>query len=187
MIKTKTGENEGRKTMGVDTHGKIKGHISIYTLADYIKEKYGAAKIENITKIEGLPDYLYGTIYFADGDDHRIMSYYYNPGSRENYEFWVQHGLKDMADTITTNLSLSYWNNSEAIIKDIISHFGGGWLDANDCDDTSYYFVPAADGFDFRKYKDDMTHIMQSDIHSMYGPRVCLHLDNGDTITMVNS
>lgn len=173
--------------MSVDTHGRIKGHISIYDLADYIKEKYGSARIGDITKREDKPDYLYGIIDFKDGNDCRIMSYYYNPESKENYEYWVQHGLKEMVDAKTTNLTLSCWGNSEVIIKDIISHFGGGWLDANDCDDTYYYFVPAADGADFRKYKDDMTHIMQSDIHSLYGPRVCLHLDNGETVTIMNS
>ena len=25
------------------------------------------------------------------------------------------------------------------IIKEIVAHFGGGWIDENDCDDEDYY------------------------------------------------
>ena len=39
----------------------------------------------------------------------------------------------------TTSLSLGKWNSSVEIIKDIVTHFGGGWIDEDDCDSEDYY------------------------------------------------
>lgn len=39
----------------------------------------------------------------------------------------------------TTYISLGFWGSSVEIIKEIVSYFGGGWVDENDCDDKEYY------------------------------------------------
>ena len=44
-----------------------------------------------------------------------------------------------MVESETTYLSLGYWGSSIEIIKEIVAHFGGGWIDENDCDDKEYY------------------------------------------------
>ena len=46
-----------------------------------------------------------------------------------------------MVRSETTFISLSYYGASVEIIKEIVAHFGGGWVDDNDCDDKSYYPV----------------------------------------------
>lgn len=46
-----------------------------------------------------------------------------------------------MVRSETTFISLSYYGSSVEIIKEIVAHFGGGWVDDNDCDDYPYYPV----------------------------------------------
>ena len=73
-------------------------------------------------------------------DEDRMLFYNYsNLNSYENLEFYSKHNLREMVETETTYLSLGYWGSSVEIIKEIVAHFGGGWIDENDCDDKEYY------------------------------------------------
>lgn len=51
----------------------------------------------------------------------------------------MKRGLSDMVECESVSLILGYWGNSVEIIQKIIEHFGGGWIDENDCDDVTYY------------------------------------------------
>lgn len=46
-----------------------------------------------------------------------------------------------MVEAETTAVSLGCHGASVEIIKELIKHFGGGWIDENDCDDEEYYEI----------------------------------------------
>jgi hypothetical protein len=149
--------------MGCDTHGYIKGYVSDKDIADYISRKYQDAQVLNEvnchkgSNIETLYSKIgefcmnpkhenderecmnYGFIRFQDGKDDRMIFYSYNNVNYfENAYYYCKDGLNDMVFSDKTYISLGLWGNSIEIIKDIIHHFGGGWIDENDCDDKTY-------------------------------------------------
>ena len=130
--------------MGVDTHGKIKGHIKYEEIFNFIRQKYDKNALCNIKKSINSPlegcDWRYkinehsednenwymisGRIDFNYHGEERSLFYVYdNLNSYENINFYSEHGL------------------SVEIVKEIVAHFGGGWVDENDCDDKEYYPV----------------------------------------------
>lgn len=66
---------------------------------------------------------------------------YENLNHYENLEFYSKCNLKNMVETETTYLSLGYWGDSVEIIREIVAHFGGGWIDENNYDDKEYIFA----------------------------------------------
>ena len=148
--------------MCVNTVGKIKGYVKPEDVLEFIRERYdeGAeesfkretdGKIANISweyrinehSDDDVNEYVvYGSIYFYDGDDLRSLFYCYgNVNHMDNAEYYREHGLVDMAESESTNIFLKYWGNSVDIIKEIVEHFGGGWIDDNDGDEDPFYRV----------------------------------------------
>lgn len=61
------------------------------------------------------------------------MHYCYNNINHlENLEYYKNLGLEEMERSEYTSLILGYFEDSAAIIQDIIEYFGGGWMDEND-------------------------------------------------------
>lgn len=148
--------------MGVDTHGKIKGFISHEDITNFIRQNWDKNVYDGVTKelYDSLSKLKYpykinehsedssnwyticGFIRFNYRDEDRMLFYHYsNVNSFENLDYYSEYGLKDMVESKTTYLSLGYWGSSVEIIKEIVSHFGGGWIDENDCDSEPYYPV----------------------------------------------
>lgn len=148
--------------MGCDTHGKIKGYIRYEEIFNFIRQKYDKDAVCEVKKEIHQPiskcNWKYrvqehsednenwytinGYIHFKYNDEKRILFYDYdNLNSFENLKYYSEHGLEDMVQAETTYISLGYWGSSVDIIKEIVAHFGGGWLDENDCDDKVYYPV----------------------------------------------
>ena len=146
--------------MSVDTHGKIKGFIRHEEILNFIRQKWDKDATDDVKKRITCPisecDWKYkinehsednenwysvhGFICFKYNDEDRMLFYNYsNLNSYENLEFYSKHNLREMVETETTYLSLGYWGSSVEIIKEIVAHFGGGWIDENDCDDKEYY------------------------------------------------
>lgn len=146
--------------MGVDTHGKIKGFVRHEDIFNFIVQKYDKNAVCNIKKGINSPlsecDWKYkinehsednknwysitGRIDFNYHGEERSLFYVYdNLNSYENINFYSEHGLKDMVLSETTYISLGFWGSSVGIVKEIVAHFGGGWVDENDCDDKEYY------------------------------------------------
>lgn len=83
---------------------------------------------------------VFGFICFDYNGEKRQLYYdYSNLNSFENQEYYMKRGLSDMVECESVSLILGYWGNSVEIIQKIIEHFGGGWIDENDCDDVTYY------------------------------------------------
>lgn len=146
--------------MSVDTYGRISGYISNYDVLNYIRHKYDPnAKSYVRTEMRGsvkdltFPVELYdptdtdvvvesGFIEFeAYGNCRSLFYYHVNYNCFENLEYYRERGLEDMVKTHTTHVGLGCYGNSEEIITNIVSHFGGGWVDENDCDDEPYHRV----------------------------------------------
>lgn len=146
--------------MGVDTRGKIKGFVRHEEILNFIRQKWDKDAKDDIKKHITCPmsecnwKYeinehsednenwyaIYGYIYFKYNSERRILFYSYdNINSYENIDFYSEHGLRDMVEMETTYISLGCWGSSIEIIKELIAHFGGGWIDENDCDDKVYY------------------------------------------------
>ena len=146
--------------MGVDTLGKIKGYVKYEEILNFIKQKYDENAKSDVRKRMSIPieeckwDYkfnehsednkhwysIYGHINFKYKDEDRSLFYdYSNVNSLENLEHYSELGLKDMIEAETTFIDLRCWGSSVEIIKEIVTHFGGGWIDENDCDDHPFY------------------------------------------------
>lgn len=74
-------------------------------------------------------------------EDRRLFYSYDNLNSFENLKYYSKYGLENMVMAETTYLSLGCWGSSIEIIRELVAHFGGGWLDENDCDDKVYYLI----------------------------------------------
>lgn len=148
--------------MSIDTHGKIKGFVRHEDILNFIRQKWDKNVKDSIEKEITCPvskcnwKYkinehsednenwysIHGFIYFKHNGEDRMLFYMYeNLNHFDNQELYLKHGLKDMVEMETTYLSLGCWGNSVDIIKELVAHFGGGWIDENDCDDKEYYPV----------------------------------------------
>ena len=145
--------------MGVDTKGKIKGFVHHEDIVDFIRKnidenvkhdikKRIRMKVSDITWPHTLcsddeHEIAYdGFIYFHYEGNERCLFYHHsNVNHLESLTRYIEMGLEDMVKSETTYLSLGCYGNSVEIIHRIISEFGGGWLDENDCDNISYYWI----------------------------------------------
>ena len=146
--------------MGCDTKGKIKGYVKHEDICNFIKENWDKNVVDEVSKQIHCPltecDWKYkinehseddnnwyavfGFICFDYNVEKRQLYYdYSNLNSFENQEYYMKRGLSDMVECESVSLILGYWGNSVEIIQKIIEHFGGGWIDENDCDDVTYY------------------------------------------------
>lgn len=146
--------------MGCDTNLRLKGHVTVEQIVDYIDEHYKF--ISNSIREDSygsLSEYWVkekyddsnewkttsGFIRFNDGTENRNMFYsYQNVNSYENLEYYSKYNLENMVKSETTLLSLGCCGNSVEIMKRIAQEFGG-WLDENDCDDILPYWIDKVD------------------------------------------
>lgn len=166
--------------MGCDTIGRMKHFVKHEDILEFIKKRYDSdataeIKRKNCGKISEYKDpfkinehsdndiYHYqisGFIFFKDGTDTRMLFYFYsNLNFFENLEYYQEENLEEMVQAETTYISLGCNGNSIGIIRDILEEFNGGWLDENDCDDESPYFISTkkklkVGGIYKRKYSD---------------------------------
>lgn len=145
---------EGIK-MSTDTVGRIKGYITAEEICEYIKkcwDKTAESNVirNNISSIQNITwDYLVnehsenseywyadtGIIKFCYKGQERWLHYCYNNLNHfENLKYYKNLGLEEMERSEYTNLILAYFEDSAAIMQDIIKYFGGGWLDESDED-----------------------------------------------------
>ena len=153
--------------MGCDTIGRIKGFVSHQNLSNFIKEKYDKNVVDHVVRYVMKPisecDWKHkinehsedeinwyndhGFIYFKyDGEKTALFYDYNNINHYENEKYYSAYGLADMVESETTYINLGIIDSESGkenvkILKEIISHFGGGWLDNNDCDDELPYWV----------------------------------------------
>lgn len=117
--------------MSVETYGIIKKKTSAKRIAEYLKTKYTNVKLLKKDK-EPVFENLY-KIKFQDKKDHRLMYIIQHdkkhPVDPEDY--WVEldeYNTDYFTKTSFTSINLGYWGNSVKIIKDIVEHFGGGYI-----------------------------------------------------------
>lgn len=141
--------------MSTDTVGRIKGYITADAICEYIKKSWDLTAESNVTRsnISSIKkitwDYLVnehsedserwytdaGIIKFCYQGQELWLHYCYNNINHlENLEYYKNLGLEKMERSEYTSLILGYFEDSAAIIKDIIEYFGGGWMDENDQD-----------------------------------------------------
>lgn len=144
--------------MSVDTYGRIKGYVSSKEILNYIRHTYDAGAFSDVeTQNRGplalldFPMEVYnpndtdaicesGFICFkANGQSRSLFYFHENFNPFENLEYYRNLGLEEMVRTHTTHIGLGCFGNSDEIISDIVSHFGGGWIDENDCDDKPFH------------------------------------------------
>lgn len=87
-----------------------------------------------------------GYILFNYKDFGDMYYYYSSEGRNENYDYWVEKGLKEMAETETTTLSMYSCKDNINLMRQIAAEFGG-WIDENDCDEELFHeIVKSPDG-----------------------------------------
>lgn len=133
----------------------VKGRVSFNELLLYLegictiekssKENLETAryyKSENLNKDMSTSGYTNGFINVNyRGTPIRIFYLYDKLNTEENVEYYKKHGLIDMVKSKKTYLSFPCSPLSVELGKNIIYHFGSGWIDDNDCDEESYYFI----------------------------------------------
>lgn len=148
--------------MGCDTIGKVKGFVKPDDLLNYIRENWDINAEGDIARkvmrpfsecdmvcnlnesCENDADWyvISGFIYFVYKGEFRQLFYNYsNVNFYENIHYYSTLGLTKMVEAETTTVSLGFHGKSVEIIKELIEHFGGGWIDENDCDDEEYYEI----------------------------------------------
>lgn len=153
--------------MGRDTYGKLKGYVKHEDIFEFIKNNYDENATCRVDRTVHRPlshlDWEYtinehsddnvnwydisGFIYFKYNGENRMLHYFYdNIIDLSDLEYYSEHGLEDFVKAEKTHIGLSYWGSSVEIIKEILEHFDGGWIDENDCDDEEYYWVEPVSG-----------------------------------------
>ncbi len=148
--------------MGCDTIGKVKGFVKPDDLLNYIRENWDVnaegdiarkvmrpfSECDMVCKLnescENDADWyvISGFIYFVYKGECRQLFYNYSSVNfYENIHYYSSLGLTKMVKAETTTVSLGCHGASVEIIKELVSHFGGGWMDENDCDDEEYYEI----------------------------------------------
>lgn len=141
--------------MSTDTVGRIRGYITADAICAYIQKRWDLTAESNVTRNNILSikkvtweylvnehnedsEYWYvdtGIIKFCYQGQELWLHYCYNNINHlENLEYYEKLGLEEMERSEYTNLILGYFEDSAAIMQDIIKHFGGGWMDENDQD-----------------------------------------------------
>lgn len=152
--------------MSSDTLGRIKGYVSHEDITDFIRNNWDPCVTDGVGKRNNGPlskvnwkhelhehsednENWYdvsGFINFTyNGNRRRLFYFYENINNFENLEYYAKRGLEDMINTETTRVNIGAWGDSVEIITEIIKHFGGGWIDENDCDDNTYHFLQPED------------------------------------------
>ena len=135
--------------MGVNTHGYVNRAVSASDIYNVILEKFNKDAIFDIdirNNYKGEPEEI-GHIIFNNGEDQRRLFICYGEVDKESQNSHMAFN----GNNKYTYLSLGYWGNSEQIMVDIIKCFGG-YVDGNDCDNISAFYVPQAENFDFTEY-----------------------------------
>ena len=144
--------------MGKHTVVRLKGHITQHQIIEFLSS-VGYTAFDKTTKyIEGLKESLYcphsdyddscNTIHvngFIKLSESYIYYSYWNVNTFDLIPYY-QLDYPDRLDLIlmaameTTYISMNYNKENVEIMKSICKHFGG-WIDENDCDNETYYFL----------------------------------------------
>ena len=141
--------------MGQDTRCKVRGYLSHERLFQFIKENWDETAEMRIEKkiMNSLSNYKREYIINQHSEDDNnwynyIGSINFNYKGEERSLFYLYENIRFKTDSInteTTYLNLGYYGKSVEIMKEILLHFGGGWLDENDCDSEDYYYIEGSE------------------------------------------
>ncbi len=134
--------------MSIITIGKIKGFIDYREILNYIKQKFDINVKEYITKdILSKINKEQANEYFDDNICYKYSGFIIFKYNNKTIPIFYSYTNVNVSDSHLDNILLSeittvmsfYNDNNVNIIKQIVAHFGGGWLDENSCDDISFY------------------------------------------------
>ncbi len=143
--------------MSVDIIGYIKGYVTSKQLLDFIKKNYdvyATTDVEREISIDTAPPDIFYNKYKITKRYSGFINFCYN-GEKEKEERALFYSYQNFDNddmrgelpinmqTERTHMSLGCWGSAIEIISDLISEFGGGWIDKNDCDDEAYKKVEA--------------------------------------------
>lgn len=171
--------------MGVDTCGKLLGHVKKEEVINYIYYNWDKDVTSNINYYDRNDwiekDFIkeiydkdknvyseFGMIYFKYNSEQRSLFYCYNSyNAYENLNFYKKCGLEHMVKSETTYISLSKWGSSVEIIKELVSYFGG-YVDESDCDDEEYYYISSIQ-LDRIKELPPVIYLTQEELNKHFG------------------
>lgn len=148
--------------MGADTVGRIKGYIPLNLIAEYIGDIDGMDVTNGVSRhylhdgflddleregkkyalndhAEG--DRVYSDYGFINTDSTNIFYNYESVNYFENEKYYNRLGLSDMVSAEVTCILARVNTRNLNLIRGILSRFGGGWLDEDDCDGVPPYWV----------------------------------------------
>ena len=147
--------------MGISTNGRIKGKVTVEQIKKYLLS-IGCTDIKtSISENEVSGSYIkviYGaeksfinksgfiTFTTKEGNSRCLCYIYDTYNYFENESYWKEYEedypyIMETVYSETTYISLGRDEEAIELISNIISTFGGGWIDKNDCDDIPYEIV----------------------------------------------
>ena len=151
--------------MGLDTRFKVIGHLSKEYLMNIIYTHFDTdtTKDIKICKHDRIEDLNFDFIQFDKDEywwsEYGFICFTYNGRKRQIfYNYTNIKGTDEIANDVahrcnrnpelakmyvseTTHLSRGYDEDAVKFFTQLAGVLGGGWLDENDCDDKTYYFV----------------------------------------------
>lgn len=175
--------------MGCDTRAYLKGHIEPEQVFSVIRELFDKnATMDKVTKTIYKPfheiefdfepydknDTIWYSVYTRvdftyNGEKRSIFVHYDNVNTFEGEDYYVEKDprLYEMVHSVKTSLSFRAWGSSVEIMRRLVCVFGG-WIDDNDCDDESFYYVEKDTSPDNIVVKPVRT-VTMDEIYEMFG------------------
>lgn len=136
--------------MSVDTNGFLDKEITGKDVFNVITTKIDKDAEYKIS-IDSYDNAEMGDIIFKYKDENRRL-FYCITTDKENGTKFI-NGEKHVC------LKLGKWGNSVKIMIDIIKCFGG-YIDEDDCDEISSYYIPKDENFKYDKYVEERNKII---------------------------
>lgn len=169
--------------MGIDTCGRLLGHVKKEEIINYIYHNWDKEVTNNINYYNDWreKDFIkeiydknkniyseHGFIFFKYNGQKRNLFYCYNSYNEyENLKYYKKHGLENMVKSETTFISLGCWGSSVEIIKELVTYFGG-YIDERDCDDEEYYYISPSQT-DRRKELPPIIYMTREELNKHFG------------------
>jgi hypothetical protein len=133
--------------MSVHTIVRLDGYVKPEEIVNFISNNIATREVSTNMRTEKM-DYIMpgyeaeqGAMFIYHNNGSEILFYCHdNINLKENLEYYIAEGLREMVESETTYLSMEYSNYSISIMKQIVEAFGG-WINEIDQDDRPYYRV----------------------------------------------
>lgn len=151
--------------MSVYTKMRLAGNVRPEEIENYIMQVTGKEVSSSIKTVD-YHDFSIesGSIFFEMNGTNNLFYNRPDRNLKENYDYYVSSGLKEMADTYTTELLAVRNEKMYDFYTNLVAQFGG-WIDYDDCDNDVFKKVEKNPCSSIKP----VVHIKLKDLYKQYG------------------